>query len=333
MSVSIKDVAREAGVSTASVSRVLSGKPGVGKATEKRIREVIKQMDYRPNLGARGLVQQKTGNIAVVVPRGSFILNNPFFSTVLDGIAQGIDQTDYNILMSFTSTQQKKLLEKKSVDGIILFAPRIEELTLESLKKIGLPIVVIGSYVEDSPFPCVRPDDEDGIAQAVQALYQLGHRNIGFINGPLSSMHSINCLNGYTKELNNLGLDYLDENILELDEFDASKATNEISTFFKEQKITGVVCASDYLAVGAIKAATTVGLSIPEDLSIVGADDVPISSFITPSLSSVHVDLLGIGKKAASILLDMLLGKQIENKEVVFKMKYINRATTSSPKE
>ncbi|MBI0579938.1 LacI family DNA-binding transcriptional regulator [Neobacillus cucumis] len=334
MTVSIKDVARLAGVSTASVSRVLSGKPGVGAATAERIRKVIEENDYRPNLGARGLVKRTTGNIAVVVPRGSFILNNPFFSTIIEGIAKGIDQTDYNMLMSFTSLQQKKLLETQAVDGVILFSPRNEELSLEWLESLGLPIVVVGSYLEESPFPCVRPDDEDGIRQAVNALYQLGHRNIGIINGPMSSMHSVRCLNGYKNTMLELGLDYSDENVFEMDEFDVLKATKVMAAFLKEhKKITGVVCSSDYLAIGVIKAATEAGLSVPKDLSVVGADDVPISDYITPALSTVHVNLLGIGKKAASILIDILQGKQIRKKDVVFKMEYIHRSTTSAPKE
>nr|WP_263323725.1 LacI family DNA-binding transcriptional regulator [Neobacillus sp. Marseille-Q6967] len=333
MNVSIKDVALKAGVSIASVSRVLSGKPGVGAETAERIRKVIEELDYRPNLGARGLVKRTTGNIAVVVPRGSFILNNPFFSTILEGIAKGIDQTDYNMLMSFTSLQQKRLLETQSVDGVILFSPRNEELSLDWLKSIALPIVVVGSYLEESPFPCVRPDDEDGIRQAVTALYQLGHRNIGFINGPMSSMHSVKCLNGYKSTLLELGLNYSHENVFEIDEFDAYKATKVMAAFLKNhRKITGVVCSSDYLAIGVIKAAAMIRLRVPEDLSVVGADDVPISDFITPSLSSVHVDLVGIGRRATSILADMINGKQIRKRDVVFKMEYINRSTTAAPK-
>ncbi|KAB2487430.1 LacI family DNA-binding transcriptional regulator [Priestia endophytica] len=333
MTVSIKDVASKAGVSTASVSRVLSGKPGVGKKTAERIREVIEELNYRPNLGARGLVKQKTGNIAVVVPRGSFVLNNPFFSTILEGVAKAMDQTDYNMLMSFTSIQQKRLLETQAVDGVILFSPRHEELSLEWLESVGLPIVVIGSYLEESPFPCVRPDDEDGIKQAVTALYNLGHRDIGMINGPMSSMHSVRCLNGYKSRVKELELDYSSDNVLEVDEFDVFKATEAMKTFLNNnKKITGVVCSSDYLAIGVIKAASMIGLSVPEDLSVVGADDVPISDFITPSLSSVHVDLVGIGKRATVTLMNLMEGKQIRKKDVVFEMKYIDRSTTSIPK-
>jgi LacI family transcriptional regulator len=225
------------------------------------------------------------------------------------------------------------LLETQAVDGVILFAPRNEELSLEWLESIRLPIVVVGSYLEGSPFPCVRPDDEDGIKQAVDALYQLGHRNIGIVNGPMSSMHSVRCLNGYKKKMDELGLPFSSENVFEIDEFDALKATTEVATFLKKHSnITGVVCSSDYLAIGVIKAANMLGLSVPKDLSVVGADDVPISDFITPALSTVHVDLLGIGQRATSILMNMLEGKQIRKKDVVFKMEYINRSTTDSPK-
>lgn len=334
MTVSIKDVASKAGVSTASVSRVLSGKPGVGKETANRIRKVIEELDYRPNLGARGLVKKQTGNIAVVVPRGSFVLSNPFFSTVLEGIAKGLDQTDYNMLMSFTSLQQKRLLETQAVDGAILFSPRNEELSLEWLKSLGLPIVVVGSYLEESPFPCVRPDDEDGIRQAVKALHSLGHNNIGIVNGPMSSMHSVQCLSGYKNTLLELGIQYSPENVLEVVEFDGFKAEKTVAAYLNENRnLSGVVCSSDFLAMSVIKAADSIGLSVPEDLSVVGADDVPLAKLITPSLSSVHVDLIGIGKRASSTLVDIIRGKQIRKKDIVFDMKYVERSSTTIPKK
>ncbi len=203
MAVNIKDVARVAGVSTASVSRVLTGSPGVGKETEIRIRKVMAEMGYRINLGARGLVKQETGNIAIVFPRGSsFIFGNPFFSRVLEGLAKVLDQMNYNTMISFTSEQRKRLLNTQAVDGIILFAPRTGEISLEWLKQTFLPIVVIGSYFEDSPFPCIRPDDEGGIRKAVHALHKLGHQEIGLVNGPSSSMKSRKCLEGYTRFTN-----------------------------------------------------------------------------------------------------------------------------------
>lgn len=334
VTVSMKDVALKAGVSIASVSRVISGKPGVGKETEKKIREVMDELDYRPNMGARGLVMKSTGNIAIVIPRGTFTLNNPFFSTVLEGIAKGLDKTDYNMVMSFTSLQQKRLLETQSVDGVILFAPRYKELKLEWLESIGLPIVVIGSYLEDSPFPCVRPNDEMGTKKAVEELYKLGHRNIGFINGPMDSMHSVKCLRGYKNTIESLNMEYTKNNVFEVGEFEIQARNQDLEKFLIENsRITGFVCSSDYLAIGLIKAAGKVGLKIPEDLSVVGLDDVPLSSHITPALSTVHVDLIGIGKRASAILINLLKGKQIRKKEIVFEMDFISRDTTGIVKD
>jgi len=334
VSVSIKDVALKAGVSIASVSRVLSGKPGVGAQTAERIKQVIDELGYRPNLGARGLVKRKTGNIAVVVPRGSYILNNPFFSTILDGIAKELDETEFNMLMSFTSVQQQRLLETQAVDGAILFSPRNEELSMDWLKSLAIPIIVVGSYLEDSPFPCVRPDDEEGGCQSVTALFDKGHRTIGLVNGPMSSMHSVRYYKGYERTLKRLGLTLNKELVFELDEFDGGKVVEVVSQFLQgNQHMTGVVCSSDFLAIGVMKAAENANVSIPHDLSVVGADDVPIASFLTPSLSSVHVDLVGMGRKAVSLLTQLLEGEQLEAMEHIFPMYYIDRGTTGTPKK
>lgn len=333
MSVSIKDVARIAGVSVASVSRVVTGSPGVGKETAHRIRKAMEEIDYRPNLGARGLVKRQTGNIAVVFPRGSsFILGNPFFSRVLEGIAPVLDQTHHNTLISFTSQQQKRLLETRAVDGVILFAPRDGELSLEWLKQTLLPIVVVGSYLKDSPFPCVRPDDEGGIRTGVHALYNLGHRRIGLVNGPVSSVKSQRCLEGYRLALSELGLEFQQKNVLKVSEYDAVKAAGSVSGYLaNNNKLTGVVCSADFLAMGVIKGASQIGLSVPKDLSVVGFGDVPFSEFFIPALSTIHVDLVGVGCQAALLLADIINGKTIRKKERVFHMEYIARETCCPP--
>lgn len=333
MSVNIKDVAKAAGVSTASVSRVLTGSPGVGEETTKRIRAVMEEMGYKPNLGARGLVKRQTGNIAIVFSRGSsFILGNPFFSRVLEGIAKVLDQLHYNTLISFTSQQQKRLLETQAVDGVILFAPRTGELSLDWLKQTTLPLVVIGSYVDESPFPCVRPDDEGGIHLAVKSLYDLGHREIGLVNGPSSSMKSRKCLDGYARALRELGLPLKPDRIYEVSEFDAVKAAAVMSKpLGANRDVTGLVCAADYIAMGVVKAAAENGLNVPRDLSVVGFGDVPFAEFFIPALSTVHADLIGIGRQATSTLIDLIDGKQIRKRERVFPMDYVARMTTSVP--
>ncbi|PTI84453.1 LacI family DNA-binding transcriptional regulator, partial [Mammaliicoccus vitulinus] len=128
--ISIKDIAKRANVSTASVSRVISHKPGVGKETEKRIREIMEEMGYKPNINARSLVKKNTGNIGVIIPGGFNTLQNSFFLTIIEGISSIIDQTEYNLIISFTSKQHKKMLDTNIVDGILVLAPRENEIDL-----------------------------------------------------------------------------------------------------------------------------------------------------------------------------------------------------------
>ncbi len=333
MSASIKDVARKAGVSIASVSRVLTGSPGVSKKTESVIREVIKELGYRPNLGARGLVNGQTKLIAVVFPRdSSFILGNPFFSRILEGIAEVLDRFNYNTLISFTFIQQKRLIETQAVDGVILFSPRTSEISLEWLKQTVLTIVVIGSYLQDSPYPVVRPDDENGIRMSFKELYKLGHQKIGLVNGPMNSIKSQNCLKGFKRSLSEYGLPFASENVIEVPEFNALKTRDTVKQFLSTQvDLTGVICVSDFMAMGVLNAAVSCGLTVPNDLSIIGFGDVPSAEFFIPPLSTIHIDLIEIGRQAALVLINNLQGESENKKEYVFPMKFISRGTTAPP--
>ncbi len=166
----------------------------------------------------------------------------------------------------------------------------------------------------------------------VHALHKLGHQEIGLVNGPSSSMKSRKCLEGYKQALSELGISYKPDYFFEISEFDAViTADTMLPHLNKKQKLTGVVCAADYLAMGVIKAAGLKGISVPRDLSVIGFGDVPFAEFFIPSLSTVHVDLIGIGREAATVLTDSIKGKKIRKMERVFEMEYINRDTSSIP--
>lgn len=337
--VNIKDVAKAAGVSIASVSRVLSGSPGVGEDTTKRIRRIMDELGYKPNLGARGLVKRQTGNIAVALPKGtSFMLGNPFFTKVLEGIASVLDNTEYNLILSFTSQQQKRLLETRAVDGILLFAPRNNEVDIQWHQEVDCKMVVIGSSLigtdgVQTQLPSVRPDDEGGLSKAVHELYRLGHRHIAMVNGPANSMKSKRCFDGYKSAMSELGLEIDQRYIIEAEEFDAAYAKAAVESLFPRQSpVTGIVCSADYLAMGVMKAVSNMGFTIPHDISVVGFGDVSYSEFFIPSLSTVRTDLVGMGKQSAIMLKDLLEGKQLRKKERIFEMEFVARETTSVPR-
>lgn len=328
MRVNIHDIAKAAGVSTATVSRVVSGKPGVSDATIQNVQNVIEEMGYRPNISARGLASKKTGNIALVSSRTSnIVLGNPFFSTIIDGISSVLDKMDYNTILSFTPSQQQRLLENHYVDGIIVLAARIGDSVLEFLDSSKIPTVFVGSYLEDSLFPCVRPNDEQGIYTAVKYLIQNGHKDITLLNGPRSSIKSRRCEEGFLLAMKEGEIELTSSSVIQLDEYDSNESFITCDQFFSEneKKPTAIISASDYLALGALKASHKHKISIPEELSIIGFGNVPLATYSYPELTTMHTDLKGIGKETAKVLTDMINGKKIRKKQRVFDMEIVER--------
>lgn len=330
---SIRDVARAAGVSVATVSRVLSGSPGVGSETRKQIEALIQEMGYRPSLTARGLARRNTGNVAVMTPRGSaLVFSNPFFLSLLEGIGQELDQAGFNLILSFTPPQYQRLVETRAVDGILVFAARIGDPYLDRLESSGVPVVVLGSYLPESPFPCVRPDDTGGIYAMVTRLHELGHRRFALVNGPLSSVKSQRCQEGFLKACADHGL-AADQGLLVADEFDQGHAYRLVSALLGSPgpRPTALVCTSDFLAIGALKAALDQGLRVPGDISVTGFGDVPLAAYLNPPLTTVRTDVVGIGRRGARTLLAMMNGEARRRKEYVFKMQLVERGTTAPP--
>jgi LacI family transcriptional regulator len=332
MSVNINDIAKAAGVSTATVSRVISGKPGVGPDTIIHVQSIIENMGYRPNISARGLASRKTGNIGIVSSRTSnIVFGNPFFSTILDGVSSILDEMNFNIIQSFTPSQQQRLIETHSVDGVILFAARIGDSVLEWLEQSKLPTVVVGSNLEDSPFPSVRPNDERGIYDAVKYLIDCGHRDIVLVNGPMTSMKSKRCSEGFLLAMKDAGIPVGDQSIFELKEYNSIDSFLYCDHYFSThlRRCTAMVCSSDYLALGVLKAAKKNNISVPTELSIIGFGNVPLTEYSDPELTTMHTDLVGVGMEAAKVLISLINGKTIRKKERVYSMEIIERESVS----
>ena len=329
--ISIKDIAKKANVSIASVSRVISNKPGVGKETENRIREIMEEMNYRPNINARSLVKNNTGNIGLIVPGGSNTIHNSFFLTIIEGISRVIEQTEYNLIISFTTKQHKKILDTNIVDGILLLAPRENEIDLNWLKDLNLPIVIIGSFLENSNFDCVSADEISGVKLSVESLYNKNHKHIALINGPSTSYQSKIYKQGYKNTIDELNLN---EYVLELQEFDIKGQETIVKTFLENNHdITGLVCSSDNIALGILNIAKDLNINIPNQLSIIGSDNTPVTNLVSPRLSTTNVDLKNIGETAISRLFLKLNTKNTyRNINCIFPMDYIERETTASLK-
>ncbi|MCA9427976.1 MAG: LacI family DNA-binding transcriptional regulator [Candidatus Omnitrophica bacterium] len=331
--VGIVHVAKKAGVSPATVSRVLNDNPTVDPKIREIVKAAIAELNYRPHFAARNLPKGQTGNLALVTARSSpVIFANPFFSKVFEGIGSVLDESPFNLMLSLTPSQMRRLMDSRTVDGIILIAVRENDPYLEEVEEMELPSVVIGAYRRISQMTVFCPDYEGGVASAVKFLAGIGHRRIGLLDGPPDSYKSGEDRRGFEEAIRQLDLEEVGsltaEEFLERDGFLA------FCSHFSEGKPlpTAYVVSSDHLAIGLLKATGDFGIKVPEDLSIVGFGDIPIAEHLQPPLTSIHGDLVEMGAEAARTLIQMVEGRKKIIKRVVYPMQVVERGTTAPPK-
>lgn len=309
MKVKIKDLANTLGTSPSTVSRALNDSPGVGQELREKIAKTARDMGYMPDQGARNLVKRTTGNIGLYVPRGLFfVMNNPFFAQVMQGISDVIDDMGYNYILSTSQLQHRKMFRTNLVDGIIMFALRLGDPYIRELEKGDLPSVIVGSYNPSVQLASVRPDDYMGMYEAVNHLINRGHKKIALINGPLSSFKSVACLDAYRRSLLE---GHLDEGYeMELNgEFVPEWGFEAASTLFDGEVLpSAIACANDLIALGVYRAAHDKGLRIPEDVSVVGFGDFPLAEYMSPGLTTIHTPLREMGYEAARMLIRKMKG-------------------------
>jgi len=288
-------------------------------------------MGYVPDLAARSLVTRTTGNIGLFVPRGLlFVMSNPFFAQVMQGISEVLDDLGYNYILSSSPKQYRKLFRTRLVDGIILFALRLGDPYVEELEKGSIPAVIVGSYRPTVQMLSVRPDDYQGTYDAVRYLASMGHKRIALLNGPLSSFKSVGCLDGYRKALMENDLDE-DHEMTLCGEFVPEWGYEGARTLFERSvRPTAIVCANDLIAQGVYKAAAEAGLRIPDDVSVVGFGDFPFASYMTPSLTTIHTPLREMGAEAAKVLLGLMKGGTIPEYKALFATSLVTRGSVSA---
>ncbi len=313
--VTIADVAREAGVSMMTVSRVVNDKEGVSQETRQAIEEIIQKLDYRPNIHARGLATQRTGTLGLVVPD----ISNPFFSGVARGVENTASSKGYSILVCNTEENPQReldvleLLVEKWVDGLVLCSTRLEYQKLQSYLTQYPAAVLINNVLEGQQIPdnvsCAMIDDKAGGQMATNHLIQSGHKVIGFLSGPPVSQSSRWRNYGYRQALAEAGLPYRSELVLPCSPTveGGQQATSQLLESHPE--ITAIFCYNDLVAVGAIQACAELGRVIPLDLAIVGYDDIILAPLVTPSLTTCHIAREELGKLATELLLEHLAGR------------------------
>jgi LacI family transcriptional regulator len=328
-SVTIADVAREAGVSLMTVSRAVNGKDGISEATRERIQEIVTRLGYRPSDIARSLVTDRTGTIGLVVIDNS----NSFFSEIARGAEHEAYEQGYNVFLCNTEEDIEReqtilrSLEEKRVDGLLLCSPRLDTPLLLSAVKRHDAVVMINRPIIHPHVGRVAIRDECGGQIATEHLLSRGHRNVGFLAGPERSHSGQLREKGYHLALEQAGIAPHPEWVrrsLPVVEFGREAALDLLT---HQPEITALFCYNDLSAVGALQACAHLGRRVPDDIAIVGFDDIPLASLVTPPLTTCHIPLYDLGNQAMRMLLRRINGCTEDCDEIVIEPELIIRAS------
>ena len=302
-----------------TVSRALNGKDGISQETRQRIHEVIDRLGYRRSGIARGLVTKRTGTIGLVVPDNS----NPFFSEVARGVEHAAYAEDYNVFLCNTEEDAERekavlfSLAEKQVDGLIVCSSRLNQEELATYLDYFAAQVLVNRRLDNGTASAVRPDDESGVRLAVQHLLQRGHRAIGMLAGPERSFSGGIRLKGYSDTLQAAGVSVNPSWIQHcLPMVDASQQA-AIDLLTRNPELTALFCFNDLVAVGALKACAQLGRAVPDDMAIVGFDDIPLASLVTPALTTVQLPRYELGRLAGEMVLRSINGETPETDTVL----------------
>jgi LacI family transcriptional regulator len=308
----IRELAKLSGVSVGTVSRALNGYPDVASETRARILRLATELEYTPAAAARTLVTQRSHVVGVFLETGGDHpdLQHPFFHEVMDGLKQAVGEGGYDLLWfaaqrpgnGFVDQSYLNRCRHHDVDGVVLMGVYSEDPEVRRLVRSEVPCVGVDVDL-GAEAVLVASDNVAGARMAVEHLYGLGHRRIATITGLIETRPCIDRLRGYRSAIQALRLAYRDEYVVYGDYYVESGSDALQQLLALDEPPTGLVVQSDLMAVGAIRAATAAGLRVPDDLSVVGFDDMSMAPHMRPSLTTIRQDKARLGREAAAALL------------------------------
>ncbi len=329
----IYDVAREAGVSMATVSRVVNGNPNVKPTTRKKVLEAIERLGYRPNAVARGLASKKTTTVGVIIPDISSI----FFAELARGIEDIATMYKYNIILCNSDQNKSKeihlintLLEKQ-VDGIVFMGAHITEEHVEEFKRSPVPIVLAATVDTNEIVPSVNIDYKQAVLDVINTLIENGHKHIGMVTGPLDDpINGYQKFAGYREAIEKAGLPFREELVV-IGDYSYDSGIDAMGAFLElEEKPTAIFAATDEMALGIIHAAQDKGYSIPEDFEVIGFDNTRLAVMVRPTLSTVVQPIYDIGAVSMRLLTKYMNKEEVEDHIVVLPHRIEYRQSTKA---
>jgi LacI family transcriptional regulator len=331
VNITIYDVAREANVSMATVSRVVNGNPNVKPVTRKKVLEVIDRLNYRPNAVARGLASKKTTTVGVIIPDISSI----FFAELARGIEDIATMYKYNIILSNSDQNKDKELHLlntmlgKQVDGIVFMGGNITTEHVKEFEKSPVPIVLAGSIEESHVIPSVNIDYEQAVYDSVKEFIERGHKNIGFVIGPLHEpQNSEKKLKGYERALQEAGIAYKEELVFEGDYTYDSGLEAFDKLLENSERPTAILVGSDEMALGVVHGAEDKGFNIPDDFEVITSDNTRLSLMVRPQLTTVVQPLYDIGAVSMRLLTKLMNKEKVTENIVILPHRIEHRQST-----
>jgi LacI family transcriptional regulator len=332
----IRDIARQAGVSTATVSRVLNGHPHVAQRTRDAVMRAVREHEFSTNRSARGLSAGRSGLIGMTIP----VIGDYYFDALLSGVAEALYDEDMRVVLCPTQHEHDRevtLVERLlhgTTDGAILVLPEESSAELKAVERRGFPLVILDPLKHIADIPSVTAAHASGAKQAVDYLLELGHRRIAAITGPRVLLATEERLHAYLGALATAAGGPVDPNLVAVSNFSLAGGFEAAGKLLDlDDPPTAIFAFNDALAIGAMRAARQRGIRVPEDLSIIGFDDAGVSENAIPMLTTVRQPLAEMGRMAVSLLTRLLDNQRVEAMRVELATSLVVRETTGPPPE
>ncbi|WP_160678434.1 LacI family DNA-binding transcriptional regulator [Clostridium sp. C8-1-8] len=332
MNVTIKDVAREANVSPSTVSRVLAGNPRISDETKERVMETVKRLNYHPNVIARSLANNVTKILGLILPSGEEdLFRNPFFIQVMTGISIYAQKMGYSIVYTFSKNEEEEIsflanyINSKMVDGMLLLTTRSEDKCVEYLSERNFPFVIVGRPETAENILWVDNDNKRAMYDVTKRLIDKGHKDIAFIGGPSERTMSKDRLSGYKEALSEANIEFDENLIMQMGDFTETDGYEACSTIINFKKPSAIVTTDDLLAFGVSRRLKEEKI---KDIWLVGFNNIPLSEYQNPPLSTVDINAKKLGYYAAKLLIDRLQQKEEELDHYIIETKFVEREST-----
>ncbi|MEV5029344.1 LacI family DNA-binding transcriptional regulator [Paenibacillus sp. LPE1-1-1.1] len=333
--VTIKDIAKAAGVSPSTVSRVVSNHPRISKATTQKVKRFMEEMGYHPNVMAKSLVSKTTQTLAIMLPRpAEELFQDFFFGELLRGILTQSTRAGYDMLLTAATSPSdemetvSRLVFGRRVDGVILLSSRVNDPLIDLLNKHNFPTVLIGRTEDRPNILSVDNDNELAAYDATQHLILQGHERIGFVSGPPTLTVAHDRMEGYRRAMREAGLPVRSEWIVE-GEFLQQSGYRAMSFMMSlPERPSGLIVIDDVVGFGVLRGLTELGYKVPDDLSIVSFNNIALSELATPPISSIDIGTYQLGYTASQMLIRFIQEESVHQNRMIIPHRLIVRESS-----